>query len=634
MKRRTSIVWKLSTVVILVVSATLMIAAGVDHLVADHYFHELAQTIFRFDAQSTVDGLADLLMLHSTEAVGAYFHNLSRDSDIYSEFSLISHKSGEIVASLKTEPGTRLPIESRGCASCHAFEDPSIAGLIVHNEIIEDAQGNRSLSVLTPILNRPACLTAACHAHSESGVILGFLQTEYSLELLDPSIAHRSTYTLLVAGCAVALSALTLAFVFMRILRRPIQELIAGTRRLAEGDRDFRFPAERHDEMGELERAFNTMTSRINAHDSRLHEVLEHLEGVIENSADIIITVSLDHRIQTFNKGAEQALGYSREEVIGQRMRKLFARPEDRDAALKILENTDHVRNFGTQFRTKSGKLRDVLLTLSRLHDRDGNQIGTFGISKDVTEEKQLLRQLIQSKKLAAIGQVVTGILHATKNMLSALQGGAYLVRTGMRDGNQERLNDGWEMVEDGIQRISGLSRSMLNYVREWRPDLEDSDLNDVVLGVMDAMNQSASDRGVTLRSVRVDGLSTVRCDPKLIRTAIMDIASNAIDACELKEYGEEETPEVLLKVYPQDDSKCVVIEISDNGCGMDKDTTRRVFEPFFSTKEQWGTGIGLAMTSRVIEVHGGRCEVDSEIGKGSTFQVVLPVGGPKHGKE
>jgi len=366
----------------------------------------------------------------------------------------------------------------------------------------------------------------------------------------------------------------------------------------------------------------------------QLVESRDYLRGVIENSADIIITVNLDHQIQTFNTGAEKLLGFRREEVIGQRMRTLFVRPEDRDEALRLLETQESIRNFETQFRTKSGEARDVLLSLSRLRDREGNAIGTFGISKDITHEKELLRQLIQSKKLAAIGQAITGINHATKNIVGALSGGAYLVRSAMEKSDPQRLADGWKMVEDGIERISDLSKSLLNYAKGWRYEVGECDLNEVVGGAAASLVEKARELGITIHSIPASGLGTIRCDSKLLRTTIMDLASNAIDACTEKEYAEGEVPEVRLQVFPPDAEGLIVVEVADNGCGMDELTRHRIFEPFFTTKEHGGTGVGLAMASHIIEEHGGRCDVESEVDEGSTFRIILPCTNPNRGKE
>jgi len=556
----------------------------------------------------------------------------------------------------------------------------------------------------------------------------------------------------------VLLGVVALWFTFGLLLERPIRELIEGTQRIGAHQLDFRFEQKRRDEIGLLEESFNAMAATIQTSQEELRGAKEYLEGIFENSADLIITVDPEGMVETFNRGAEEALGYGREEVVGKPIEALFADPRERDVAIAQLKDTDHVKNYQTQFLAKDGQIRNVLLTLSRLRDRDGNPIGTFGISKDITQEKKLQdelrdakeylegiiehsadiiitvnskglietfnrggeealgyareevigrrieslyidrerhavaelvkdtgdvknyeihllakdggvrnvlltlsrfrdrqgnpigtigiskditqermlqRELAQSQKFAAIGQAVTGIQHAIKNMLNALKGGAYLVRNGMAKDNRQRVEEGWAMVEEGIQRINSLSLNMLNFAREWKPELERVDLNDLVASVVELNRQAAADRGVTLRHEVSQGLPPVLCDPTLIHMATTDIVVNAIDACTGKHYRGRESPEIVLGDSPEDGSPgdggdFRAIEIRDNGCGMTEATRKNIFTPFFSTKKMLGTGLGLALTARIIRVHGGEIFVESEPDRGTTFRVHIPQDGPK----
>ncbi len=634
MGQKNRIVWKLSAVVIAIVSLMIIAFACVENFIGAHYSQEAARDILKFNTTSIARGIENLMMTRNNAGVESLFVELSGDSEIYGDIRLFSHRTGAVAASRFGSTGTILTKEEPLCALCHSLDDPSRGGMSTREMIIDEAPKGRRLSVVTPIENKATCRNADCHAHSGDKPILGFLQADYSLSLVDAPATRRNLYMIVAAVFTVLLSTVALWAMFKRILARPINGLIAGTRRLAEGDLDFRFPAERDDEIGELEASFNTMTARIREHQSELRNAMEYLEGVIENSADIIITVTPRRLIQTFNRGAEQALGYSREEVQGKRIEILFADPRDRDRAINQLQYTDNVRNFQTNLITKSGDVREVLLTMSRLRDTEGNPIGTFGISKDITEEKKLLREVIQNKKFAAIGQAVTGIQHAVKNMLNALKGGAYLVRNGMKRDNRERLEEGWAMVEEGIERMAGLSINMLNYAKDWTPDFEKVNIKEMLSKVQEVVRQAAADKGISVQSELPEILMAVRCDPKLIHMAVMDIVSNAIDACTWKDYDEGDLPKVVLRVAPEVTPGFVTIEISDNGCGMTPDIVKNVFTPFFSTKKKWGTGLGLALTLRVIKVHGGTIKVESKPNEGTTFRVVLPVLGPDENKE
>ena len=451
--------------------------------------------------------------------------------------------------------------------------------------------------------------------------------TAYLSSLIEahcaPAIA-RTLVLLMVVG-SVLLGITVCRWMVSRLLERPIRELIEGTGRVAAHQLDFRFACNRDDEIGVLQESFNAMTARIQASQEELRGAKEYLEGIVEHAADIIITVNPEGLIETFNQGAERALGYSREEVIGEQIETLFADPHERDVAIAQLKDTDHVKNYATHFIGKDGQVRDVLLTLSRLRDREGSAIGTFGISKDVTQERKLQRELVESQKFAAIGQAVTGIQHAIKNMLNALTGGAYLIRNAIDKDNPQQVQEGCAMVEEGIERITNLSRNMLNFAREWKPDRQMVDLGDLLANICELNRQTAESHEVILRYQLPATLPPVPCDPKLMHMAITDVVVNAIDACRWKDYPDGQAPEIVLGCSQEENGEGFVIEVRDNGCGMTEEVRQHIFAPFFSTKEALGTGLGLAVTARIISAHEGKIAVESEPDRGTTFRIHLP---------
>jgi len=568
-------------------------------------------------------------MSRNNQAIEELIVEMSQDSAVYGDVRVVSHHSGEVVARRFGRTGRRMELEDRACAVCHDRDDLGGADAQIVDMVIDLPEGGRALSVVAPIINEPGCSTAACHAHADDPAILGFLTADYSLQRMDAMVANRRLLILVTVFASLFAGIIALWLLFRRLLERPIGELIAGTERIAAYQLDFRFDQKRKDEIGILEESFNTMTARIQSHQDELRSAMCYLEGIVENSADIIITVTPEGFIETFNRGAEQALGYRRTEVIGQRIETLFADPRERDVAIARLTGTDNVKNYETRFLAKDGQVRDVLLTLSRLRDREDNAIGTFGISKDVTGEKKLQRELIQSQKYAAIGQAVTGIHHAIKNMLNSLAGGVWLVNNGKAKHNWQRVERGSAMVQEGVERISSLSEHMLNFSREWKLDLQWVDLNDLVTRICDSNRHVAADHGVALRCELPDGFPHVLCDPKLIRTAATDILVNAIDACTWKDYSSDESPEVVFENSVTADGRFFAIEVRDNGCGMNEEISRSVFTPFFSTRKTLGTGLGLALTARIINVHKGQVSVESEPDQGAAFRIRLPIDGP-----
>lgn len=636
MFRRSRIVWKLSAVLVAIVLVVFAISGYANKLVDEHYALASAYDLCRFNSATMHQSIKKLLMTRDNKSIKEMIDSLARGNQLYGEMRLVSH-SGEVAVSRYDSGERRLSRQSRPCQVCHCRDDPHQGAVVpYHDQIVELDDGTRVVSVITPILNEPTCSTADCHAHAGGRPVLGFLQTDYSLNRVDALTSARNRHTLVAALVAILVGTLGTWLTVGRLLERPMRILMTGMKRIAGGDLAFRLDVHQKDEFATVAETFNEMTAKLEASLSELElslyelqETKDYLEGIVENSADIIITVNPAGLIQTFNTGAEIVLGYSREEVIGQRIEKLFADPKERDLAIARLRHTDHVINYETRFLNKNGEVRNVILTLSRLRGPDGEPIGTFGISKDVTTEKHLQRQLIQSEKLAAIGQSFTAIQHAMKNMLNALTGGSYMVKTGIKKKDWEMLGEGWEIVAEGISSIGELSRNLLQYVKDREPELAHVSIGEIIERIRSVIAPTAADQGVEFTTEVASGLPEIRCDAGMMHSAIMDIVSNAIEACLSKEYPPGESPRIELTAAHSQARGKLALEVRDNGPGMTAAVKAHIFTPFFSTKKKKGTGLGLALTSKIIDLHNGSIDVVSEPGRGSTFHILLPVAGP-----
>jgi PAS domain S-box-containing protein len=634
MKSRSRLVWKLSAVVVAILTAAITLSGYLSSLIAAHYSLESSRAFLRFNSESIVNGIGQLMMSRNNQGIGELITQMSQKSEVYGDIQMVSHHSGEVVVCRFGRTGETIPVEDSHCAVCHSREDLRRTDAETHDEVLALPDGGRALSVVTPIVNEPRCRSAACHVHTDSPPILGFLHAHYSLRRTDAMVSDRRILMVVTVLSSLVLGIVALRFMFARLLDRPIHGLIAGTEQIAARQFDFRFDQKRQDEIGVLQESFNAMTATIQVHQEELRTAKERLEGVIEDSPDIIIAASREGLVETFNRGAEQALGYCRDEVIGKPIEILFADASDWNDAIEPLTDAESVRNYETRFLANDGQVRNVLLTLSLLRDQQGTVIGTFGIGKDITQEKELQRKLAQSQKFAAIGQAMTAIQHAIKNTLHSLRGGTYLAQDGMTKDDPRRVEEGWTMVKGGIERIGNLSEHMLDYAREWQLELQSLDLDDLMTKIEGEHRPSAAEKGVALRSEVRDGLPAVFCDPKLIHMAVTDLVVNAIDACASKNYPSGESPEVVLRNSLADGGDFFAIEIRDNGCGMNEKTRRNIFTPFFTTKKAGGTGLGLALTAKVINVHGGDILVESEPDRGTTFRVHLPIGGPRDRRE
>jgi PAS domain S-box-containing protein len=629
MSMRGRIAWKVGGGVIAIVALLVVVAGYGSSLLSDHYSLASARSALRFNSDSIRKGIRKLMMTRNNVAVQELIGDMSRENPGYGDIRLLAHPSGLVVASRSGRRGWVRSLKDRSCAPCHRLKDPARAGSRVLDEVVSPPGGGRRLAVVAPIANEPGCRTAACHVHAAAGSILGVLQFDYSLRGVDALIASSQTFMVLVGVAALVLGVATLGFLFRRLLEQPVASLIAGTRRIGGGDLGFRFEAARKDEIGQLEESFNAMTARVQAQQAELRDAKEYLEGIIEGSSDIIITTDADGRIQTFNRGAEQILGYPRSEVAGRALSVLFADPAERDRVMERLGLSGEARPLETRLRASNGEVRDVLLTLTPLRDPTGTAIGAIGIGKDIGQETRLRNRMAYLEKFAAIGQALTGIQHAVKNMLGPLKCGAFLIQQGLTGDRRQAIEEGQELVEKGITRISDLSLNMLNYAKEWKPEFADVDLPGLLAALHAEMRPVASDRGVAFRAQLGERLPSCRCDPRMVHMAVLDLVSNAIDACLEKQYGEGESSEIILSLSLREAERVCAIEVRDNGCGMSEETRWKIFTPLFSTKREKGTGMGLALTSKVIGLHGGTIQVESELDRGSTFRILLPVGGP-----
>ena len=238
-----------------------------------------------------------------------------------------------------------------------------------------------------------------------------------------------------------------------------------------------------------------------------------------------------------------------------------------------------------------------------------------------LVEEKT--KELLGAERLVAVGQTVAGLAHAIKNVVSGLKGGAFVLEKGIEGDNQKYLLQGWEMVKGNLGKIGNMTLDLLNYSKERIPEYQPCDLNQPIREVFDLMFQEAERRGVTLEKSMDTRLHEGWLDTEGIQRCLLNLVSNAIDACTDIScvHGEGH---VMLKAL-KTDGWAVEYQVIDNGCGMDKETEEKIFEQFFSTKGSRGTGLGLMITQKIIHEHRGLIECESEKGKGTKFTVRLP---------
>jgi signal transduction histidine kinase len=238
-------------------------------------------------------------------------------------------------------------------------------------------------------------------------------------------------------------------------------------------------------------------------------------------------------------------------------------------------------------------------------------------------EIKRLEKELLKSERLAAIGQTVAGLAHGIKNILHGLKGGSYLVDLGIEKNETERLVKGWDMIKRNIGRTSNLAMDLLSYSKEREPELEACFPNEIAGDVCALLQDKARENDIAILLKIDDAVGELMMDPHTIHEVLLNLLSNAVDAC-LFDDDMSKNWQVCLKTTQEQDN-IIAFEITDNGIGMDEEVLQNLFTSFFSTKGHRGTGLGLMVTRKLVDEHGGNIDVTSQRGKGTTFTVRLP---------
>jgi len=238
-----------------------------------------------------------------------------------------------------------------------------------------------------------------------------------------------------------------------------------------------------------------------------------------------------------------------------------------------------------------------------------------------LVEEKT--KKLVQAELMAAVGQTVAGLAHAIKNIAGGLRGGVFVLEKGIELNNSKYLSQGWDMVKKDVTRIENLTLDLLNYAKEREPDYEMCDPNKPVMDVFDLLLPRAQRYAVVLELDIDESLFDAWFDPEGIYRCLLNLVTNAIDACTDIEANQKDGKVVLRSL--KSEGGMLEYQVVDNGCGVDEDTMARIFQGFFSTKGTKGTGLGLMITKKIIDEHGGVIDVESEKGKETKFIIKLP---------
>ncbi len=448
----------------------------------------------------------------------------------------------------------------------------------------------------------------------------GTVRVGLSLERMYRQI--RRTQLVLVGIGAVALMlGLAGAHIMASRITQPLEEVVQATIAAADGDLDQHLDIHTKDEVEDLASNFNIMVREILAQRQQLEEHLEEIiqlkgynDVVLASMTNGVLTLDMTTRLVSANGTAESMLGLEGRHWQGVSFRELW--PDDNPLARmleKTLESRSSYRNQEISLDMGTGDQRTLMINTSFLQDGREETMGALVLINDVTELKALEARMRQNERLAALGTLSAGLAHEIRNPLAAVKTFVQLLPKKMS--NPVFLDKFQVTVPRELNRINDLIESLLELARPPKLDFKMTSLTDCLVQATDLYRDKLAAANVALEINKEGPLPRLWADREHLLRAFSNLIMNAMEA--MPNGGK-------LAVRAQSIKGGVLIEFADTGIGMDEATREKIFNPFFTTKDT-GTGLGLALTHKIIQEHKGDITATSTPGVGTTFALTFP---------
>ncbi len=361
-----------------------------------------------------------------------------------------------------------------------------------------------------------------------------------------------------------------------------------------------------------LEEAYGKLEERA----VQLINIQEYTESILRSITSGVVTVGPEGSVGTANPAAERMLGMSETEMVPRTIASLLA--DDGGLSVdvrKVLSGRLPRSVRELTLTTRGGKIVHVQASTSRMRDVDGNILGAVVTIEDVSEIKALTQQLIRADRLAAMGELTAGVAHEVRNPLGIIRASMQLIEDPRSD--PEKVREASSIVKQEIDRLDKVIKALLDFGRPSSPTFVRADLNDVLEEVVLFTRRFASRSDVHIVEEFSRDLPAVMADPNQLKQVFVNLITNAVQAMEAGDGG-------TITVGTSASDGFVRIRLADDGPGIPAEQLARVFDPFFSTRDE-GTGLGLTIVHRIVDEHDGHIEVESAAGKGTTFTIYLP---------
>jgi two-component system sensor histidine kinase AtoS len=355
----------------------------------------------------------------------------------------------------------------------------------------------------------------------------------------------------------------------------------------------------------------------------KLEQVYKFHKGIVQNISAGIITIDFNGCITFINTSALRAVEFSFNELVNTPIKNLFVDKEEAEIIIDALINQKNMyESKEVNLQTKTGKIIPIGFSSTFLKDQDSAYQGVILSFRDLTNLISFRTQMERMDRLATLGEVSAGIAHEIRNPLAGIKTSAQVLEESFGPGDF-RAELVKRLVKE-IDRSNELLKKFFNFAKPGKPKFDYTQVEMLVDGVYLLLASKMKKKNIIFTKLFADDLPEVYVDENQIEQVLINLYMNAIDAMQKGGTLIIRTSQVEQKIK-EERQTMVRIDIEDSGKGIDQNNLERIFNPFFTTKSD-GVGLGLSISSRLIEENGGKMEVESSISKGTKFSLYLPI--------
>ncbi|MFZ4451908.1 ATP-binding protein [Salibacterium aidingense] len=419
----------------------------------------------------------------------------------------------------------------------------------------------------------------------------------------------------------VLLITITAVFKLSRYIVQPVEKLVSATGDFAVGKKVLPLQSNAYEEINKLTRTFNDMTERLEEREKA------HRKStlILETTDNGVISINRrDQSITTFNRTCEKLFQFDKDNVLGHSLHDLMEANPDFKAFIQHVhlhrsnEQSSQIYEFDCTIQGSTHSFFLSITPLPTLEDEEKIE-DILLVFKEVTEKREMEKELLRSEKLKVIGKLSAGFAHEIRNPLTTIQGFMQLFKESSNDDDINGYH--YQIIMSEIERVNSIVEDLLTIAKpEKDNEKQYVQFNDVIQETIYLFKAQAGKKGIAVETVLEPNLPEIYTEEKKLKQVMMNLIKNAMEAIEGEGRISVETKWLSGKT-----NDGISVKVKDNGKGMEEETLEKLGTPFYTTKSD-GTGLGLMTCFQIVEEAGGRIHVDSDKGKGSEFEIWMPV--------